>query len=232
MSDRDREVRFGDAIRSISGSFSADFSVIDLLHHVVDECRSVLGVADVGVVLADRSGRLHVAASTSERTSLVESLQIDTLSGPCMESYRTGQAVLIRDIADRSDEFAKGAREQDFRSAYATPLRRHIYTIGALNLFSAAPDAFPEESRSIADAFARIAAMAILVDRRGDTSGDRVEEALRARVDIERAKGVVMDRANVDEARAFEKIHDYSVHNLRPLISVARDITRHQLQLW
>ena len=207
MSDRD--VRFGDAIRSISGSFSADFSVIDLLHHVVDECRTVLGVADVGVVLADRHGRLHVAASTSERTSLVESLQIDTLTGPCMESYRTGRPVIMREIAGLEDEFSRGARDQDFRSAYATPLRRHIYTIGALNLFSAAPDAFPEENRTIADAFARIAAMAILVDRRGDTTGDRVEEALQARIDIERAKGVVMDRAHVDEARAFEKIHDY-----------------------
>jgi GAF domain-containing protein len=222
---------YGEAMQSISASFSADFSVIDLVHHVVEECRTVLGIADVGVVLADRKGQLHVVAATSERTSLVEALQIDTGKGPCMESYRTGRSAIVQDFYGREGAFARLAREQGFKSVYATPLRRHIYSIGALNLFASMPGAFTSDVRAIADAFARITAMAILVDRRSAGSVDRIDEALQARAHIERAKKLVMSDAQVDESGAFERMHSYAQKNLLPLISVARDVTSHRLTL-
>lgn len=222
---------YGNAMRAISSSFSDDFGLIDLLHHIVEECRDVLDIADVGIVLADSDGQLHVLAATSERSSLVEALQIEAEAGPCMESYRTASTAVIQDFYGREDRFAQLARQQGFKSVYATPLRRHIYSIGALNLFSERSHAFTEDVRAIADAFGRIAAMAVFVDRSGHGTRDRIDEALQARIDIEQAKGVLMAQARIDEPTAFARVHQYARDNMRSLVSVARDITSLRLRV-
>lgn len=231
MTDHKFDDLYGEAMRSISSSFSADFSLIDLLHHVVEECRDVLGIDDVGIVLADPDGRLHVLAATSERTTLVEAMQVDSGTGPCMESYRTGQSVTIQDFYGRSDEFSTLAREQGFKSVYATPLRRHIYAMGAINLFAAQAHASTEDRRTIADAFARITAVAVLVDRRSQGPTDRLEEALRARADIDSAKRIVMRQIRSDEIGALQTIRTYADQNMLSLVSVAREVISNGLVL-
>ena len=54
-----------------------------------------------------RPGRLDVLASASERTELLEVLQIRTGRGPCVECYRTGAAQTIPRIAAQTERWPR-----------------------------------------------------------------------------------------------------------------------------
>jgi hypothetical protein len=65
-------------------------------------------------------------ASTSERTELLEVLQIRTGRGPCVECYRTGAAQTIPQIAAetaRWPRFTPLAVDQGYRSVHAVSMR-------------------------------------------------------------------------------------------------------------
>jgi hypothetical protein len=118
--DERRDDDLARAFTTIAGSFDRGFGVIDMLHTVVAECAKVLGIADVGVILADARGTLNVVAATSEKTVRVEQLQIHDGLGPCCRAFATGVPVSIPRIehADGAESsFRASAFEQGFRSA-------------------------------------------------------------------------------------------------------------------
>ena len=63
--------------------------------------------------------RLHLVAATSEQTRDLELFQLQAEEGPCIECYRTGEPVLIADMAthiDRWPRFGTAATEAGFAS--------------------------------------------------------------------------------------------------------------------
>jgi hypothetical protein len=70
--------------------------------------------------------------------------QIQNDEDPCLDSYRTGQAVIVPDIAAdaalRWPRFAAAAREMGFGAVHAIPTRLLDQVIGTMNLFGSAPD--------------------------------------------------------------------------------------------
>jgi hypothetical protein len=221
----DRDDQFAQAFATVAQSFSAGLGVIDVLHTLVDECGRALGIADVGVVLADRRGILHILAATSERAALVEALQVQTSTGPCWRAYRNGSAVSVPVIHDATDEtlqFRQVAAEQHFRSVYATPLLGYNTTMGALNLFSSGSRSITAEDGLDADAFARTAAVALLMDgERALPTVDRIQQAIDAREKIEQAKSVVASVAGVSREEAFRRIRSRALMSSRSLADVA-----------
>jgi len=71
--------------------------------------------------------------------------------------------------------------------------------LGALNLFSARADAFTDESEHIGLLFATHAAIAFAASR----ANDQMRQALLNRDLIGQAKGILMERFQVDADRAF-----------------------------
>jgi len=237
MASETRERRLTSAFVTLADTLVAGYDVVDLLQTLVDTCAELLDASAAGILLADLSGELAVVASTSERSMLVETLQLSYGAGPCVECFTTGAAVTVSDIAELGDVwpgFGQAALEQGFRSVHAVPLRLRGSVIGTLNLFHASPGALSEEDMSVAQGLADVATIGILQERairEADIAKNQLQHALDSRVLIEQAKGVIAYMRDLDMDAAFRTLRDYSRSNNLNLRDVAERVVNRSLTL-
>jgi GAF domain-containing protein len=222
--------RESDLVRSLvemADSLVDDYDVVDLLTGLTGRCVNLLGVSAAGVMLMHPSGKLGLVASSNEAMRLLELFELQAQEGPCLDAFRTGEAVsheILGSGPGRWPSFSAAALDAGFRSASALPLRYRDVILGALNLLRTTPDAMTEADFVVARAFADLAAVSI-VQNRAHIEAKRLNEqlsaALTSRVVIEQAKGVLAERAGIDLMEAFARMRDYARANNRRLSDVA-----------
>jgi GAF domain-containing protein len=150
--------------------------------------------------------------------------------GPCLDAYHSGVAVhsTMTDDADtRWPRFAPHARDVGFASVSALPMRLRTEVVGALNLFSTTPGPLDPENRMAAQALADIATIGILQQRAmrdAHIVTTQLEAALKSRIVIEQAKGIVAERAHVTIDAAFTLLRSYARSHNRLLSQTALEI--------
>lgn len=237
MTETSREAALVDAFTTLADSLVAGFDVIELLQSLVETCHDLLDVAEGGILLADEQGVLDVVASTSEATSLVETMQLDAEQGPCWECFRTGRVSTVASLeADdpRWPEFARVARQQGFRSVHAIPLRLRDQTIGALNLLRVATGPLNARDVRAAQALADVATIGVLHARVVRETGfvrAQLQEALETRVVIEQAKGVLAQQHGVSTEEAFRLLRAHARSTGTKLSALARDVVARRVRL-
>jgi transcriptional regulator with GAF, ATPase, and Fis domain len=233
-----REVQLADAFVEMADTLVDDFDVLDFLHGLAGHCVELLDVEAAGLVLADKSGLLRVAASSTERVRLLELFELQNQEGPCLECFRSGQPVATEDLTeddpDRWPLFAAEATEAGFRSVAALPLRLRGETIGALNLFRTAVGPLPPEQQRLGQALADVATIGILQERgsrRRELLARQLQEALDSRVIIEQAKGVLAERRGTHVDEAFRMLRQHARSSGERLSEVARRVVSRELEL-
>jgi GAF domain-containing protein len=192
-----------------------EFDVVELLTLLTDRCVDVLDVAAAGIMLVSPTGELRVMASSSESMRLLELLEIQAQDGPCLDCFRTGEAVVNQDLEvanGRWPRFTQDAMAAGFRSVHALPMRLRGSVIGALNMFHVDTGEIREADVLAAQAFADIATIAILQHRavlEAQVLNAQLNTALNSRITIEQAKGVLAERTglNMDESFALLRRH-------------------------
>ena len=226
----DRYERLAHAFVGLADTLVADYDVVELAQQLVDSSMTFLPVAAGGIVVGDAKGDLHVLASSSEQTRLLELLQVEADMGPCLQAYRTGQAVFVDDLAvapQRWPAFAERAAEYNFRSVTALPLRLRDERVGALNLFRTEPGPLPANDIAVGQALADVATIGILHQRivtRSELVNQQLQTALNTRVVIEQAKGVLAERGAIDMDHAFRLLRSYARRTQQRLADVARGV--------
>ena len=208
----------------------------ELLDAVVQACTTLLKVKDAGLILARDDSVLQVMASTSERSALIEAIQLSADEGPCMTCFATGETVAIAEIErlDYWPAFREMAATQGFRSVHAVPLRLRSRTIGALNLFREQSGRLGPLEVTLAGALADVATAGILQDQiLGDQQKvqRQLQHALDSRVVIEQAKGVIAQRDRISVDEAFFLLRGYARRNRRRLQEVAQNVVAQHLHL-
>jgi transcriptional regulator with GAF, ATPase, and Fis domain len=231
----DRERRLADVFVGLADTLVNGFDVVGLFDDLASACVELLQVTAAGLMLVDPAGRLRVMASSSERSRLLELLEIQNDEGPCLDCYRDGQPVLVEDLAaenGRWPTFASEAVRVGFGAVYALPLRLRDETIGALNLFHREPQALTETGVRLAQALADVATIGILQQRavqRSADLADQLQAALTSRLIIEQAKGVLAEREQTDMATAFELLRRHARRTGRKLSEVAATVVAGEL---
>jgi hypothetical protein len=87
-----------EAFVELTDTMVADFDVIDFLHVLTDRSARLLDVAAAGLLLADQRGEPRVVAASSEAARLLELLQLQLDQGPCLDCFRSGEAVTATDL--------------------------------------------------------------------------------------------------------------------------------------
>ena len=226
----DRYERLANAFVGLADTLVADYDVVELAQQLIDNTMTLLPIAAAGILLGDASGELHVFASSSEQTRLLELLQVEADAGPCLEAYRTGQPVLVDDLsADvaRWPVFATRAAEYDFQAVTALPLRLRAERVGALNMFRSETGPMDPADEAVAQALADVAAIGILHQRvltRSELVNQQLQTALNTRLVIEQAKGVLAERGAIDMDRAFKLLRMHARRSNRRLADLAREV--------
>ena len=215
----------------LADSVVDDFDVVELLSLLAGRCVEVLGVSAAGVMLASPEGDLRVVASSSEAMRVLELFELQADEGPCLDCYRSGEAVLLDEdlgaAEGRWPRFSLVAVQAGFRSAHALPMRLRGSVIGALNLFAPQEGALSAGDVAAGQALADVATIAVVQQRLASESRiliDQLNTALTSRVVIEQAKGVLAERAGLSMESGFEAMRHYARdHNLH-LAGVARGV--------
>ena len=234
-SPRSREDRLAETFVALTDTLVTDFDVADLFHDLAGACVELLEVSAAGLMLVDLSGRLRVMASSSERSRLLELMEIQNDEGPCLDCHREGAPVIVADLAAqraRWPSFADEAIRVGFRAVYALPMRLRSDTIGALNLFHREPGTITEATLRIGQALADVATIAILQQRAvhaREELSQQLQTALNSRVIIEQAKGVLAGRLPTDMSTAFTLLRGHARSTNQRLAEVARAVVAGEL---
>jgi GAF domain-containing protein len=222
--------READVVRSLvemADTLVDDYDIVDLLTGLTDRCVDLLGISAAGVMLASPEDSLGLVASSSEAMRLLELFELQAQEGPCLDAFRTGQAVAHENLqagSGRWPAFSTAALQAGFQSALALPLRLREAIIGALNLLSATRTPMAEADVIVARAFADLATLSI-IQHRATAEAHRLNEqlsaALNSRIVIEQAKGVISERTGIDVAEAFSRLRTYARNTNLRLTDVA-----------
>jgi hypothetical protein len=210
-----------------------DYDAVELAQQLVDSSMVLLPITAAGILIGDIRGELHVLASSSEQTRLLELLQIEADTGPCLLSFRTGAQVVVEDLRvdpQRWPEFAERAAEYGYRSVAALPLRLRDERVGALNLFGNDIGRLAQADIEVGQALADVATIGILHQRiltRADVINQQLQSALNTRIIIEQAKGVIAERGSVDMDQAFTMLRNHARRTHQRLSDVAHAVVEH-----
>jgi len=227
-----REDLVGRTFVELADTLVEDYDPIEFLHRLAERCVSVLGIAEAGVVLADARGQLRALASSSERMRLIELIEVQRQDGPCLDCWRSGEAVHedhLSEAVARWPHFAPAALEAGFASAYAVPMRLRDERLGALNLFANKACGLIEADGTLAQAMADVATIGILHERfiaQREEVSEQLQIAFNTRVVLEQAKGVIAEAERVDMDEAFARLRGYARHHNLLLREVRRVIAR------
>lgn len=168
MSSQSREAKLVETFVVLADTLVPGYDVIDMLNTLVESSSALLGASAAGILLVDTHGNLDVVACTGERGRLVESMQLRSSGGPCVECFTTGRSVTVPDIERLGahwDRFRSEAIAQGFMALHAVPLRLRAETIGSLSLFWNQLHILTPRDIDIIQALADVATISILQER-------------------------------------------------------------------
>jgi len=198
------------------------------VHVLLADCLTLLGADSVGVLVRMGEQEIELLATTSHRANELELYQSQLDNGPCVETIETGHVVHAAgeaQLTDRWPDFGRVMSAAGFATVHASPMRWHERVLGGVNLFWREQRTLTSEERELAQAFADICTLALMQPPATDDPAvvaEKLRTALRGRVVIERAKGVLAQNEQLDMAEAFSRLVQISKQTRRALAEVAQ----------
>jgi GAF domain-containing protein len=176
---------------------------------------------DAGLILLT-GGKLIPQATTGRAPQLLDIKQQETGQGPCIDAAREQTLICINDLQrdPRWPQFSAGARACGVRSMLCAPLWISERTLGTLSLYAPQSAAFGEHDKQIIELFATLAALALAEAQRTG----HLRAALLNRDVIGQAKGIIMERYNIDADTAFSTLKRISQDQNNKLHEIARQV--------
>lgn len=231
-----REVDVVRTLVRLADTLVAGYDQLDLLTDVARSCVRVLGADAAGLSLAG-AGSLTFVAGSSEEPELVDLFGVAQHEGPGVEAFTTGAHVSVADVGstgERWPRWAARALDLGIRSADGFPLRLRDETIGVLEVYARHPRSLGGRDVVVGQAFADMATIGLLHEeavRDAATVRAQLESALRTRVAIEQAKGVMAERFGIPADEGFERLRRHARANRERVEDVARAIVDGRLRV-
>lgn len=194
------------------------------LHELLDSgARHVAGCQYAGITLADKTKTVTNVVATHRYPMVLDAIQNQYGEGPCLSAAWRHHMMHVEDlnVEQRWPTYQQHALEETpIRSILSYELFADGGSMAALNFYAEHPHAFSDESLEIGAVFATHIGLAWSMMRRQD----QFRNALASRDIIGQAKGVVMERFNLDAIEAFELLSRLSQQSNTKLIDIARSL--------
>lgn len=215
-----------DALTSAARTMRQETSLEEALQAVAEAARaSVPGFDAVGISTVAKDGTVQTRAATDDLVRTLDTLQYDIQEGPCFDALHDVDLLEVPHVRhdQRWPRYVPAAAEAGLRSQMA--LRLYLDdqgTLGSMNFYSTEAEEIHPDASAVADLFAAHAAVTLGHAREQESLG----EALATRQVIGQAVGIVMERYQLPETRAFEfLVRTSSTSNIK-LREIARELVR------
>ena len=175
-----------------------------------------------GVNLYDH-GKFVPQAVAGEPPMVLDALQQETGTGPCLDSSRNQVTMRVDDMdtETRWPVYAGRALALGVASMLCVPLCVDEQRLGSVSLYATDRAAFTLADEYVARLFASQAALALAEAHRAD----QMRQALSSRDIIGQAKGILMERHRITADEAFRLLSKHSQRVNQKLADVARTLT-------
>jgi GAF domain-containing protein len=213
------------ALAEAATDMAAQPDVAATLDSICTHAVSSIGADSSGILLL-RNRRITIAALSDPEIALAEDAQTETGQGPCLETVRRSETFCVPDMRQepRWPDWSARMVTLGWLSALSVRLTDGSRTIGSLNLFSRAANAFDEHDIEVAHIFARHASIALKAAKEEET----LHQAISARHLVGVAQGILMERYQIDVTTAFEVMKRHSQQNNVKLHRIAAHVVQHR----
>ncbi|MBM2620778.1 GAF and ANTAR domain-containing protein [Actinoplanes sp. LDG1-06] len=194
----------------------------DVLTAIVTQAaQTVPSAVWAGVIELER-GRLTPKATLGDPPRVLDRLQQEQNTGPCIDAARDQQVVVVDDTATdrRWPGIAATAVAQGVCSMLCLPLWVDGHRLGTLSLYGEQSHAFAAAERRLAAFYATLAALALADSRRVA----QLTLALESRDLIGQAKGILAERLRITPEAAFALLKKTSQDTNQRLVAVAEKL--------
>jgi hypothetical protein len=215
------EQQLMDAMRRLSDTLEPG-DLEQTLHRLTAAAVEVLpAVGQASITIAHADGSLDTVGETDQVIRDLDARQYELREGPCYLAASETSHIVARDLAtdERFPRYGPAAAEAGIRSQAGIRLFDAPQGNGALNLYSAQVGAF-EDLTVLSALFAHQAAVAIAYA--GEVGNLR--KAMQTRETIGKAVGIVMERYQLTDDRAFAFLTRLSQHRNVKLNRVAEEV--------
>lgn len=216
---RDAVTQLADVARSLRDTRR---SMPETLDEILRYASFLMVGADFGCITTLTKGQRTVVASTDPLAEKLCRFQYESGDGPIATEVHDIEVIIADDLEneERWPMFASTATENGVRSLAAFQLYSNGDDIGALVLYSCDAQAFTADAVAVGEALAAHAAVALL----GARDNEQFQRGLASRDIIGQAKGMIMERYDIDAIQAFDLLAKLSQQQNIPLNRVARDL--------
>jgi GAF domain-containing protein len=207
-----------------------------VLRELAERAVDLLEVTGAGVGLLD-DGRLVRACAVSAAADRLLRLEEAHQRGPCLDAARDGRDVQVDEVAARSaswPEYHQVADESGVRAVAAVPLRSAGGSFGALVLVETRARAWSALDIALGRVLADVAATRHALGRRllqQERLNAQLQEAFRARLVIEQAKGMTARAHGIPVEDAFERLRKHARDRNASIRSVAEAVVHLGLEV-
>ena len=186
-------------------------------------------VAGVALVLVDETGELRGAVAAGDLAQALEDAAPQLWSGPSLEVLAGGAPVRTSNLGgdDRWPALARQPGLTGVNSLVCVPMEGPAGPSGTLTAVRRPGRPWPAQEVESLHAYAGV--VASLVRTAADAERDaqiitQLEHALHHRVVIEQAKGILMEREQLDPAGAFDRLRKAARAGRRRVSEVAAEV--------
>lgn len=197
-------------------------SMSETLDEILRYATGLLDGADIGCITTLTKGKRTVVASTDSLAEELCRFQYESGDGPIATEVRDIEIIVADDLESetRWPQFATTATQNGIRSLVAFQLYSNGEDVGALVLYGRTARAFSSDVVAVGEALAAHAAVALL----GARDNEQFERGLASRDIIGQAKGMIMERYDIDAIQAFDLLAKLSQQQNLPLNRIAREL--------
>lgn len=194
----------------------------DTLASVTAAAVELIGGVDHADILLIDGDRFDSLASTAPVAEELDAVQLRFQQGPCLQAAVADSVIRSPDLRTepRWPEFAVAAVGLGIFSVLSFQLYTHSGGAGALNLLGRTPGAFTHEAEALGAMLATHAALALAAAN----TRQQWDSALASRDHIGQAKGILMERFDIDAVHAFDMLKTLSQQTNIPLRDLARRV--------
>lgn len=212
-----------ETLARIARKINAPGDLSSTLDAIVRSAENALpGVDHVGISMVHGGGAIETMAGTDQLVWELDAAQYELREGPCYDALSQADVLVANELQQdqRWPRYVPRAAEHGVTAQMGLRLFVEEETVGGLNLYSTEVDHFDPDVQQLAELFAAHAALAL--GRARHEGG--LNTALHTRKVIGQALGIIMERYQLDEDRAFQFLVRVSSHGNVKLRDVAQEL--------